>query len=307
LTLSARLTVSLAAAWLVFTNIDWAILLGLIARVDPVRLAFAGLVLSIQFAIMVWRWRIIVEFLGKSQVAAGPLAVALGRSMLIGQPLPSTVGGDVVRTVILSRHTGMAIAARAVVCDRVTALAALVTLVALTLPLFAYRVGVEPIFLVLVVVSLGSLAVFVAVLARPNWLSNLPWIGGYAAMLANDTRQVLVSRERGSLVLLLGLATHLFGVLLIYELAHAVGSAISLVDCTLIVPATLLISAIPISLGGWGVRDGVLAAGFAMMNMSSEQGVATSILFGLTGPLIGLIAEFATPFLRMRAAPRDGA
>jgi hypothetical protein len=43
-----------------------------------------------------------------------------------------------------------------------------------------------------------------------------------------------------------------------------------------------------------------------MMGMSSEEGVATSVLFGLTGPLIGLIAELATPFIRMRAAaPRN--
>jgi uncharacterized membrane protein YbhN (UPF0104 family) len=91
LTISARLTITLGAAWLVFSTIDWTILLGLIARIDPIRLALAGLVLSVQFAIIVWRWRIIIEFLGGGNVAAAPLALALGRSMLLGQPLPSTV------------------------------------------------------------------------------------------------------------------------------------------------------------------------------------------------------------------------
>jgi glycosyltransferase 2 family protein len=136
----------------------------------------------------------------------------------------------------------------------------------------------------------------------------VPWIGSYATMLGDDARRIVVSRQRGSSVLFLALATHLLGVLLIYQLAHALGSAISLVDCLLIVPATLFISAVPISLGGWGIRDGALAAGFVMMGLSSEEGVATAVLFGLTGPLIGLLAELATPLVRMRvAAPSDRA
>ena len=55
------------------------------------------------FIIVVWRWQIVIELLGGPAIAVAPLAIALGRSMLIGQPLPSTVGGDVVRVVVLSR------------------------------------------------------------------------------------------------------------------------------------------------------------------------------------------------------------
>lgn len=144
LTVSTRLAVTLGAAWLIFSHVDWVVLLGLLARADPVRLALAGLVLLAQFMIMVWRWQVVIELLGGPAVAVVPLAVALGRSMLIGQPLPATVGGDVVRTVVLSRQVGLTIAARSVVCDRLLALAMLVALVVVTLPLFAGRV--EPDF-----------------------------------------------------------------------------------------------------------------------------------------------------------------
>jgi hypothetical protein len=98
----------------------------------------------------------------------------------------------------------------------------------------------------------------------------------------------------------LAFATHLFGILLIHELAGAVATPITFVDCLLIVPPALLISSVPFSLAGWGVREGALAAGFVLVGSSSEAGVATSILFGLTGPLIGLLTEFTTPFVRAR-------
>ena len=69
-----------------------------------------------------------------------------------------------------------------------------------------------------------------------------------------------------------------------------------------------MISSVPISLAGWGVREGALATGFVLVGASSEAGVATSILFGLTGPLIGLMTELATPFVRLHEIrPKDAA
>jgi uncharacterized membrane protein YbhN (UPF0104 family) len=301
--ISARLAVTLGAALLVFGNIDWTALMRLVARADPMRLAVAGLVLSVQFAILVWRWQLVIELLGGGTVTSGALAIALGRSMLIGQPLPSTMGGDAVRMLALSRQTGLALAARSVICDRVTALAVLVALVVIMLPFFAWLVGERSALVPLTAVSLGGAVAFFLVLAQPRLLVALPWLGGHVATLAADIRQAFVSGARGYVMLLLALAVHLLSVLLIYELAQALATQISLMDCLLIVPPTLLISAIPISLGGWGVREGVLAAGFALVGVSSESGVATSVLFGLTGPLIGLITEFATQLVRIRGMP----
>jgi glycosyltransferase 2 family protein len=299
----ARLAVTLGAAWLIFVHIDWAVVLSLFLRTDPIRLALASLVLSFQFVIIVWRWQLAIELLGGGRAAGGPLAIALGRSMLIGQPLPSTVGGDAVRILILSRNTGLALAARSVICDRITALAVLVALVVVTLPFFASQVEAGPAFLALAAVSLGGAATLLLFLAHPRSVGALPWVGSHTATVAADARRVFMGGTRGYLMLFLALATHLFGVLLIYELARALAAPISLLDCLLIVPPTLLVSSVPISLGGWGVREGALAAGFVLVGTTSEAGVATSVLFGLTGPLIGLVTELATPLVRMREVP----
>ena len=59
-----------------------------------------------------------------------------------------------------------------------------------------------------------------------------------------------------------------------------------------------------LSLGGWGVREGALAAGFTLVGASTEAGVATSILFGLSGPLAGIIVELMAPLERRRQARR---
>ena len=56
----ARLAVTLGAAWLIYVHIDWALLLNLLMRAAPIRLALAGVVLSVQFIIMVWLWQLAV-------------------------------------------------------------------------------------------------------------------------------------------------------------------------------------------------------------------------------------------------------
>jgi glycosyltransferase 2 family protein len=294
----ARLAVTLLAAWLIYVHIDWAVLLRLLLRADPVRLALAAVVLSVQFVIMAWRWHLVIELLGGPAVGFGPLAIALGRGMLIGQPLPSTVGGDVVRTLALSRRLGLTLAARSVICDRILALAILLALVVVSLPFFAWFVETRSAFLAVSAVSVGGLAAFLVFLAQPRWLAALPRIGAYGTTITADVLQVFTSGMRGQLVVVLALASHLFGVLLIHELAYAVAAPIPLMSCLLIVPPALLISSVPVSLAGWGVREGALAAGFVLVGSSSEAGVATSILFGLTGPLSGLLTELATPFVR---------
>jgi uncharacterized membrane protein YbhN (UPF0104 family) len=300
---SVRVGVTLGVAWLIANQVDWGVILGLLARADPTRLVLAGLMLSVQFIMMVWRWQIVIELLGGQMLHSTQLAIALGRSMLLGQPLPSTLGGDVVRMVVLSRQTGLALAARSVICDRLLAVAVLIALVIVTLPLFSLFIESGRAFVAVAIVSVVGLGTFVAVLALPDWVIAVPGLGRRWATLVGDLTIVLFGGTRANLALALALATHLFGVLLVYELARALGASISLVDGLFIVPPTLLISALPISLGGWGVREGALGAGFVLVGLSSEAGVATSVLFGLTGPLIGLITEVATPMLRMREIP----
>jgi uncharacterized membrane protein YbhN (UPF0104 family) len=56
------------------------------------------------------------------------------------------------------------------------------------------------------------------------------------------------------------------------------------------VPPALLVSALPISLGGWGVREGALVAAFSLVHADPAAVAATSVMFGLTTPLVGAIA-----------------
>lgn len=299
-----RLGVTLGAVWLVFHNVDWTNLARLLAHAGIGLLALSMVPLVAQFIACVWRWQIVIAMLSGVAVSAPLLAISLGRSLLIGQYLPSTVGSDVVRAALVGRRTGIVIAVRSVICDRVVGLVVLLAMVVATLPLFAIRVDRGAALAAVAALSIGGLAAFLLFIARVDLLARLPYVGRHMALIATDLRQVFTRGRDSCYILLLSVAAQVFNVLLICGLARALASPISVLQCLLIVPPALLIASVPISLGGWGVREGALAAGFALVGAGSAAGVGASILYGLTSPLVGIIAELATPFARS-ATPED--
>jgi uncharacterized membrane protein YbhN (UPF0104 family) len=292
---AARLGITFGAGWLVVRHVDWVSLVGLLDHADFTLLGLSSIPLAAQFATSVWRWRIILNSLSGVSVPITLLAIILGRSRLIGQYLPSTVGSDVVRAALLGNRTGTAIAVRSVICDRLVGLVIMVAMIVVMLPFFALFIDHGTAFVVLAALSLGCFALCLLFIQRIDLLARIPWMGQSSAGLFADLRLLFKHSRAALYVMLLSLAAQVSSALQICALAQALATPIAAWQCLLIVPPALLIASFPFSLGGWGVREGALAAGFALAGVGSAGGVAASILFGLTGPLIGVIAELAKP------------
>jgi len=268
-----------------------------LGQADAVILAAAAVIAVVQLLSLVWRWQVLTRLLSGTVVEFGQLALGIGRSMLLAVPLPSTVGGDVVRIVLLTPRLGLATAARSVVCDRMLGLATLVLLVTALLPFFAYHIDGGLTFVATAALCVAGLAVFAGLAATPQLLAKVPIVGRHAVTVGIDFRTVLTGGRTGALCIFLAVAGHLLIVLLAYFLARAVDSHVALVDCLLIVPPALLVSSIPISLGGWGLREGAMAAGFALVGGNVGGGLAVSVMIGLLGPISGVLIELSVPLL----------
>jgi hypothetical protein len=289
LILAARWAVTVLAFWVVLHSIDLGAVVDLIGRAAPLALGVAGLVVMAQFAVLVWRWQLVIRILGGKAIGFGPLALLLGHSFLIGQVLPSSVGGDVARTVLLSRSTGAAAAARSVICDRLLGFAALALLVVPAVPVIAEMIGAVTPFLTLAICALGTMTAVALVMAY-SLTYGLPWLGRHVATVADDLRITLLSGKIGLLAMALAIGSSFFGVLLIYIIGLATGADLRALDCLVLVPPALLVSALPISLGGWGLREGAMVSAFSLVHADPAAVAATSVIFGLTTPLVGGLA-----------------
>ena len=83
--------------------------------------------------------------------------------------------------------------------------------------------------------------------------------------------------------------------------ARAVGVDLTLAATAALVPLILFTMLIPISISGWGLREGAAAALFPVAGASASQGLATSVAFGL----IFILAVLPVAVFIWRPVPPD--
>lgn len=101
-------------------------------------------------------------------------------------------------------------------------------------------------------------------------------------MAFSSPRQALLLITISALVVLLGFAG-------MAALVFGMGLSIDLVFFVSVMPAIALISALPISVGGWGVREGAMVAGMSIFSVPADTAIALSISYGLGGLLVALL------------------
>lgn len=212
------------------------------------------------------RFRMALASLGVSQVALG------------------TLSGDVVRVAMLSRGgLGWADAARTILLDRVVGLAGLVALgTGALVALLPAPQGPG--------VGLAGLGAAGAALLLAGGIAHAGpggRVGGEAARLARGALR-LAARPGGWACLGLALLSHALSVLLFYASARLVGLDPPMGETLVAVPAGLLVSTIPASLGGWGLREASIAATFRALGSEFTGAVLASIVYGLTHVAVGL-------------------
>ncbi|HEC14310.1 MAG TPA: UPF0104 family protein, partial [Rhodospirillales bacterium] len=73
-----------------------------------------------------------------------------------------------------------------------------------------------------------------------------------------------------------------------FVLALGLGLDVTFVDCLVLFPPVLLVTTLPISIAGWGVREGAMVAAFGLVGVPAEGALVLSILFGLLSIAISL-------------------
>ncbi len=292
--LLAKLAVSLALLALVARSIDLEAVGGLIAGLSPVAGAAAVASLAAIAVVSALRWWLVIGAIGPAQ----PFARILGL-MFVGsfftQMLPTSIGGDAVRIWLLSRHGVPAERAFiGVMLERITGLVALVLMVAggvvwladaLSPPVLAY------VLLACLPILFAGLAVLCLLDRLPPGLWKLPLVAPILRLLAamaGDARQVLLAPRLSLILLALSAVAQLCSILAFYALAVGLGLTLPLAAASAVVPAIILITFLPVSFAGWGVREGASIAMLAAVGLGADQAVTLSVLFGLGSILAGL-------------------
>lgn len=287
-----RLGVSASILALILSRIPTEDLLGRVKAGAHAYLAAALLIVLLIMVLIAARWRLLARWLG----LAVPIGLAV-RAVFLGffgsQILPSTVGADLVRGYVLAQHTGaIRRVAASVIADRLVGLFALSLLFALFNPVapqlpapYAGLVAPAALFAfgaALLAFLLACTGITPGVGARPlRRLRELAAVDG----VKFDARRIA-----GALAL--GFAIHALAIVTASLVARAYGVEPSLGVWVSIIPLSMLASAVPVSIAGWGVREGAIILLAAPLGVPPAEALLVSLTLGVLNAVASLPGAF---------------
>ncbi|HZP30169.1 MAG TPA: lysylphosphatidylglycerol synthase transmembrane domain-containing protein, partial [Acidimicrobiia bacterium] len=224
----------------------------------------AGLLLMAgSFVLAAWRWQLVLAVFG-AHVPLRTLFKHYLAGQFVGNVLPSTIGGDVLRITRSSKDVGARdVAFASVVLERLTGFVALPLL---TVVGFVARPdllhGRAWLAVVIAGSTVGVLFVIMLLAASPrlagrfaeheNWMRYVGIVHVGVDRLRRDPRDACAA-------LFAAISYQVAVIAAVYCAVHVIGLRIPNGAVLAFVPAVAIAQVLPISVGGLGVREGLLA------------------------------------------------
>jgi uncharacterized membrane protein YbhN (UPF0104 family) len=300
-----KILISAALLYLALRKVN---LSDLASRFNIASLGWIGLAIALTFLqifVGVLRWREI------SAECGAPLATNQAmRFNLIGtffnQTLPSSIGGDAVRLWLVARSgAGWRAATYSIFVDRAIGLIALAIIIVASLP-WSYNLISDPNGRsALLFVDFAALAggVGFLVLGRLQWPWLRRWWGTHhlyaCSVIAN---RVIFSRAHGPAVAVLSVLVHVLAVVIAWCVVQSIAAPVMFGQVFQLVPPVMLITMLPISIAGWGVREATMGLAFGYAGLMTNEGVNVSLLFGAVSFIVGAFGGLVWIFSAEKAA-----
>jgi uncharacterized protein (TIRG00374 family) len=290
-----RVTISVVLLAALLSHIDFTHVVEVVSHARADLLVLAVLLTAASVALSAYRWHMLLHEKIATVRYRNVLRIILVSGFL-GAFTPGSVGAEILRIYGLTRRTGdLAHAFTSVLVERFIALVALALLVLLGLT--ASPPGI------------------------PEQVADMAWVGvaglvaGYAALMHSRSRAVidlilgaawlapirsrlrklyacLDSYKRQPTLMLLAMAVgigfQLTRVAIVAVGGWALGQHVTLTHYIIIVPITMFVSLLPISIAGLGVREAAYVYLFGLVGVAPETAFALSLLVFIIGILLTL-------------------
>jgi uncharacterized membrane protein YbhN (UPF0104 family) len=215
----------------------------------------------------------------------------------------ATVGGDVVRALYLGRGRRPGLALNSVLFDRMSGLVVLMAMSSITLLCYPEYHFAGPISFIIMA---GGLVLVAAWWTCPRLVRLLPPSGRIRVQV--ETELAPFWRDSWLLVRIaaVSLVFHLSQVCVQWLLARAAGASVPFSYCLVFHPMLCLMLALPLSIGGFGVREGGYLYFLGRLQVDDSVAVTMGLLWwGVTvvAALVGIVIFVASgaelPSLRL--------
>jgi len=302
-----KLAISASAVAVVVAALDVPAALDRVANQNPSGLALAAAAMLAQVALGALRWHVVrVKTSIRSSFAETFRIYYIGS--FFSSYIWSGISGDVMRVWLTWRGgAGREAAVYSTILDRVALIAGVAAIMLVTSPwsFVRFGFGIEGWLPCLVA---AALLLGIAGLAQfdrlpPAWQRWLPL--RLLGSLGGATREVFLRPRAVMPAIGAAVMGQTAFAVAAYAMAGSLGMNVALMDCIVVMQIVALLTAVPISVGGWGVREVSMVGLFAPIGVPSSSALVLSVQLGLLGLALNLPGGIFWLLLRQEARSAD--
>ncbi len=305
--LAAKLIFTAGLLWYVASKFDLQEALAQLRNMDAGWMLLLLGIFYVQLGLGALRFREFLRVLGTELDVARAIDASL-IGYFFSQTFISFVGGDAMRVLRASQSgISLQIAAKAVILDRASGFAGMMVLILAVLPFTLPRI-IDPamklsLLLMIAVAVAGAIAVLLA--ARlPQAFRRFRLFDAVADVASRVLRRI--TSPRGFAAFFgYSVAINFLNIVLFFLIGTALGIFLDFRDCLILLPPVFFVAMLPISVSGWGIREGVAILALGLAGVPAAQALAISVGYGLGLILISLPGGILWLFVRKKRNPTE--
>lgn len=291
-----RIVISVALLAFLFRQVDTKSLFGIIKNADILYLFIALFLFLVMYVLAIFRWNMLLKG-ADIKLPFKRVIISFSGGIFFNLFMPSTIGGDMVRSIDLATHTKKPHEVVATVfLDRLSGYIGL-SIIALFAVCFGWKfiedkstlLALSAITLLLIValLILFNKALYLKI---NNFLDSSsssapktgrPFLTRIKDIIRNLHHEIHVFRNKKSIIvknLLLSFIIQAISPVIFYITALSIGVKINIIYFFVFIPIIGAITLLPISIGGLGLRDATTIFFFAKAGVSKDLAFAMSLL-----------------------------
>jgi|SRR5579859_8061801 len=288
--LALKIVLSAGLIWYIFPRIDFSSAWATMAAIPPSAVMAAVGILLVQLVLSSSRLGELLRQLGRN--CSLPALLDIGWiGSFFSQTLFSFVGGDAMRVWRMVRFKiPVTVATQAVLLDRLAGFGGIVVVLLATIPFLVPLLQNLEMEMGLLLIAGGVLGFLFSVLVLRRLPERLTRYRIVAALADFAARGIYIARSGRGAAIVVGVSVliQFTNVLVLYILARGLSINLGFGMFVIFMPTVLFLSMLPISIAGWGVREGAMVSALAVVGVPAHQSLALSICYGLTLVFISL-------------------
>lgn len=276
-----KLLITIVMFYFLFQYVDFQNLIAILTKSHGGTILIALLFQLASTYLAAYRWRLIMKELVFHEKVSYYVQ-SYFKGTFFNQVLPSSIGGDAVRIIDLT-HKGYdkKDSFYGVFVDRIVGLVGLLVLNLIATSLF-FGTFDDSFSMLIMLITFGGISGFLALF----YLNKISFLANYKLLnlfhrLANRLNQLYTSKLTLIKHIIISVGVHILSILTLYALALSIDFHMPIEIFLIALPPVFLLTIIPISLAGWGIREGAMVGIFMLIGADETKVLAMSILYGI--------------------------